>query len=70
MKTDWIATFPLIFQDTPSVRSCLEGVEKAGFERGIQRAARVAASYALESGEHDSICREIAREISEEGGSF
>lgn len=65
--TDWIKTFPLVFQDTPTVRSCLEGVERAGFEAGIQCAAHVAASYALESEEHDSICREIAREISAKG---
>ncbi len=66
MKTDWIKTFPAIFQDTPAVRSCLDGVERAGFEAGLQRAAKIAASYALESAEHDSICREIAREISSE----
>lgn len=65
---DWIKTFPAIFQDSPAVRTCLETVEKAGFEKGIQEAARVAASYALESAEADSLCREIAREISAEGG--
>ena len=66
--SDWIKTFPLVFQDYPSVRSCLETIEKAGFEKGIQRAAQVAASYALEDDKADSLCREIAREISAEGG--
>ena len=66
--SDWIKTFPLIFQDTPAVRACLEGIEKSGFEKGLQRASQIAASYALESTEADSLCREIAREISAEGG--
>lgn len=65
---DWIATFPAIFENSPVVRSCLEGVEKAGFEKGLQRAAEIAASYALEDDKADSLCREIAREISAEGG--
>lgn len=67
MKTDWIKTFPDIFEDTPFVRSCLDSVERSGFEQGLQRAARVAASYALEDEKADSLCREIAREISSEG---
>lgn len=65
MKTDWIATFPAIFQE--SHRSVLETIEKAGFERGLQKASQIAASYSLECPDTDSICREIAREIAAQG---
>ena len=36
--TDWIATFLQIFEE--SQHGVLEQVERAGFERGIQRAAQ------------------------------
>ncbi len=68
--SDWIKTFPQIFDDSPAVRACLRSVEKAGFEKGLQVAAQTAASYALEDPTQDSICREIAREISAAGSGF
>ena len=64
--TDWIATFPQVFNE--SQRSVLTVIEKAGFDKGLQQAARVAAMYALESPEYDALCREVAREILAEGG--
>ncbi len=61
MLTDWIRTFPVFFNETH--RDLLAQVERTGFDKGVQSAAKCAAAYALESEEHDSICREIAREI-------
>ncbi len=60
--TDWIATFPAIFNE--SQRDVLAQVERSGYEKALQDAAKCAASYALEDEAQDSICREIAREIS------
>jgi len=67
-STDWVKTFPAFFDD--SHRDLLKSVERAGFEAGLQRAAQVAASYALEDDKADSLCREIAREISAEGSRY
>jgi len=49
INSDWIATFPAIFQE--SQRGVLEIIEKAGFDKGIQRAAEIAAAYSLEDRE-------------------
>ncbi len=64
--TDWVLTFPQMFND--SQRGILSHIEKAGFEKGLQRASEIAATYALENSEADSLCREIAREIMAESG--
>lgn len=41
-------------------------VEKSGYDKGIERASEIAASYDLETPKSDEICRALAREISNE----